>query len=170
MIFQGKIVKVRGNKGEVVVASPHARACTLRKGEAVVLKSEKYQRQYNVEYLKEIKGAPIVKFAGINTINEALKLVGYSIYAHDSSTGDSENETKKITGFIVKDMNGHLWGKVKNIETDSLNKLLEVQGENEDENNVYYVPFTDTIVKEIDEEKRVIVIDPPNGLKDLNKK
>jgi 16S rRNA processing protein RimM len=142
----------------------------LRKGEAVVLKSEKYQKQYNVEHLREIKGAPVVKFVGINTINEALKLVGYSIYVHDSSTGDSENENKKIMDFIVKDMNGHLWGKVKDIETDSLNKLLEVHGNNEDENNVYYVPFTDTIVKEIDKEKRIIVIDPPNGLKNLNKK
>jgi len=170
LIFLGKIVRVRGNKGEVVFASPNARACTLREGEAVVLKSEKYQKQYNVEHLREIKGALVVKFAGINTINEALKLVGYSIHVDDSLTGDNEYENKKITDFIVKDMNGQLWGKVKNIEADSLNKLLEIKGENEDENNVYYVPFTETIVKEIDKKKRIIVIDPPNGLKDLNKK
>ncbi len=168
MIFLGKIVKVRGNKGEVVFTSPDVRAYILREGEVVVLKSEKYQKQFNVEHLREIKGTLVVKFAGINTINEALKLVGYSIYVHDSSTRDSEKKNKKIKDFIVKDMKGQLWGKVKDIEADSLNKLLEVQDENED--NVYYVPFTETIVKKIDIEKRIIVIDPPNGLKDLNKK
>ena len=70
--------------------------------------------------------------------------------------------------FMVKDMNGQLWGKVKNIEADNLNKLLEVQ--DEEKNDLYYVPFTDTIVKEINKEKGLIVIDPPDGLKELNKK
>ena len=168
MIFLGKIVKVRGNKGEVVYTSPDMIAGALREGEAVALESEKYRKQYNVEYLKEIKGASVVKFTGINTINEALKLVGYSIYKRNAEAGDIKNENNKMKDFMVKDMNGQLWGKVKNIEADNLNKLLEVQ--DEEKNDLYYVPFTDTIVKEINKEKGLIVIDPPDGLKDLNKK
>ncbi len=168
MIFFGKIVKVRGNKGEVVYTSPDMRAGALREGEAVVLESEKYRKQYNVEYPREIKGDSVVKFTGINTINEALKLVGYSIYKRNAEVGDIKNENNKMKDFMVIDMNGQLWGKVKNIEADNLNKLLEVQ--DEEKNDLYYVPFTDTIVKEINKEKRIIVIDPPDGLKDLNKK
>ena len=168
MNFFGKIVKVRGNKGEVVYISPDMRARALREGETVALESEKYHKQYKVEYIRKIKGAFVVKFTGINTINEALKLVGYSIYKHNSEAGDIKNENNEMKDFMVKDVNGQLWGKVKNLEADNLNKLLEVQ--DEEKNNVYYVPFTDTIVKEINKEEGIIVIDPPNGLKELNKK
>ena len=168
MIFFGKIVKVRGNKGEAVYTSPDMRARALKAGETVVLESEKYQKQYKVEYLRRIKDYSVVKFSGINTINEALKLVGYSIYRQNAEAGDIKNEDNKMKDFMVKDVNGQLWGKVKNLEADTLNKLLEVQ--DEEKNNVYYVPFTDTIVKEINKEKGIIVIDPPGGLKELNKK
>jgi 16S rRNA processing protein RimM len=168
LIVPGKIVKVRGNKGEVVYTSPDLKAKALEEGEAVILESEKYQREYIVEYARTIKGACVVKFTGINSINEALKLVGYSIYKRNAEAGDIKNENNQWEDFMVIDLNGQLWGKVKNIEADTFNELLEVQGE--EKNDLYYVPFTDTIVKEINKEKRIIVIDPPDGLKDLNKK
>ncbi|MCP4217716.1 MAG: hypothetical protein GY765_23950, partial [bacterium] len=68
--------------------------------------------------------------------------------------------------FIVKDINGLEWGRVLDISEAGLNKLIEVY-QNDD---IYYVPFTDSIVKSIDAEKRLIIIDPPDGLMDLNKK
>lgn len=127
------------------------------------MQSAKYRKEKEIEHFKEIRGAPVFKFKDTNTINDAFKLVGYSIYAGKKN----EQETNTgIANFMVKDMQGHLWGSVINIETSGFNRLLEVEAPGGD---IIYVPFTDSIVKEIDEEKKVILIDPPDGLKDLNK-
>ena len=55
---------------------------------------------------------------------------------------------------------------VSSIEVNRLNKCLEIQNRN----NTYDVPFVDEIVKVIDKKKKLIIIDPPEGLKELNKK
>lgn len=168
MIFFGKILKVRGNKGEVVSTSPAPGICNLQQGETILLKSEKYQKQLEIEALRDIKGSPVLKLKGINAINEALKLVGYSIYVpNHKQAGSNEQDTpEQFEDFVVQDKKGNHWGKVKHVEVDTLNPLMEVWDENE--TDVYYVPFTETIVKKIDKQKRLIIIDPPEGLKDLN--
>ncbi|MGD2090669.1 MAG: ribosome maturation factor RimM [Candidatus Aminicenantes bacterium] len=164
MIFLGKIVKIRGNKGEVVVApSPDLFLHSLSNGEVVVLQSAKYKKEKEIDYLKEIRGAPVFKFKDINTINDAFKVVGYSIYANKT---DAQETDSGIINFMVKDLQGHMWGCVKNIENPGVNPLLEVETP---EGDMIDVPFTDSIVKEIDQERKVILIDPPEGLKDLNK-
>jgi 16S rRNA processing protein RimM len=164
LIFLGKIVKIRGNKGEVVVApSPDLFLHSLNNGEVLVLQSAKYKKEKEIDYFKEIRGSPVFKFKDINTINDAFKLVGYSIYAKKTDTRDTNIG---IVNFMVKDMQGHLWGIVKNIEDSSINRLLEVETPGGD---MIYVPVADSIVKEIDEERKIILIDPPEGLKDLNK-
>lgn len=105
----------------------------------------------------------VLKFAEINTINEALKLVGYTIFI--SAAAEEQITGEEFVGYIVKDMKGVVWGEIINMETNSLNKTLEIQGDND----ILYVPFDDSIVKEIDEVEGIIIIDPPSGLKELNK-
>jgi 16S rRNA processing protein RimM len=174
LIFIGKIFKVRGNKGEVVITSPRVAVHTLAEREILTLKSEKYEKKCELAYLREINGTPIIKLKGIDSINEALKLVGYTVYAEtNEKNNDPDNPIEvsdgaELAGFLVKDLNGEQWGNVIGFETESYNELLEIQDENEAE--IYYVPFTETIIKEIDKEKRLITIDPPDGLKSLNKK
>ena len=185
MTLLGKIVKGRGNKGEVVVASPLTDVYALKEGEVVLLVSEKYRKQFQIEYVKEIKGTPVIRFVGIDTINDALRLVGYSVYKTGSNepgmlpatsepdetgsygdgyyAGDSSDDS--IDEFVVKDTGGNIWGCVTHIEEQSLNKLLEVVS---DDGDVFYVPFTDAIVREINHRERIIIIDPPEGLKELN--
>lgn len=147
----------------MIAPSPFLNVHGLNDGEVIVLQSSKYIKKKEIEYIKEIRGAPIFKFKDINSINDAFKLVGYSIYAN--RTEDQEAETG-IINFMVKDLVGHLWGCVTNIEIAGYNKLLEVETPGGD---LIYIPYADDIVKEIDEEKKVILIDPPEGLRNLNK-
>ena len=160
----GKIVKVRGNKGEVVVAlSPPGDISILKKGESVLLKSTKYQKSYHVEYSKEISGACVVKFTNIDTIHESLKLVGYTLVG--SLLAEEKTKKQGLIGFTVTDIHGRCWGKIVNVETTSLNKILEIQGADD----MLYVPFDEAIVKDIKKKDRVVIIDPPDGLKEVNK-
>jgi 16S rRNA processing protein RimM len=179
LIFIGKILKVRGNKGEVVITSPAVGVYASNEREngkeIVILKSEKHTKKIELISLKEINGNPVLKLKGIDSINDALRIVGYSVYIEKSAEGKESDIPGEITGevpplegYAVKDLHGDQWGDVIYFETGSSNKLLEVQGENE--NDVYYVPFTPSIIKKIDKKKHLIIIDPPDGLKSLNQK
>ena len=46
-----------------------------------------------------------------------------------------------------------------------LNTLLEVS----DDDEIVFIPWASDIVQEIRDEERVVIIDPPDGLRDLNK-
>ncbi len=171
MIFLGKIVKTRGNKGEVAVTpSPRFELYAPEQGEELVLQSQRHTYQYKLDYVKEIRGYPVFKFHTIDSINDALKLVGYSSFGMRTLENNGPLEFGDTVDFIVKDVSGCVWGRVKNAETFGINQVLEII---DDDGASIYVPFADGadgIVKEIDEENRVITIDPPVGLKELNKK
>jgi 16S rRNA processing protein RimM len=166
LLFVGKIIRVRGNKGEVIYVSSTTAKYRPNPGDILILKSEKYQKKLVVEKYREIKGNKTVKFTAIGSISEALKLVGYSIFnPHDSNMDD---RSTPLENYIVKDKNGQLWGKVIGLTAYKTNEILEV--EDADQEEVYYIPYTEEIVKDINEENLVITIDPPDGLKSLNKK
>ncbi len=166
MIFLGKIFKVRSNRGEVVYTSPFDVHEVLKKGERITLKSEKRRMEYLIENVREIKGASILKLAGVDSINDALKLVGYSIYSDNAEVQKEVDDAKEMNmdGFTVQTVTGEHWGTVIHFEETGLNKLLEIQGHED----TFYVPFSEEIVIEIRSKDRVIIIDPPAGLKDLN--
>lgn len=133
-------------------------------GEPVFLESSKYQKTFNVEYHKEISGAFVLKLKNINTINDALKLVGYTVFV--SSVSQEQPGPKGITGFTVKDVNGDTWGEIISVETGDMINIMEIRDRDDE---VIYVPFDENIIKEIDGEERLVIIDPPEGLRELNK-
>ncbi len=148
--------------------SPDFRA--FENGEIVLLKSGKHQKPFKIERLREIKGTPVLKFEGIDTINDALTLVGYSVYSQkDKPAPPTVDDTTGLENFTVIDTGGDVWGKVINLETTGKNELLEIRAEDETR-ELYYVPFTESIVTEINRDNGIIIIDPPDGLKDVNKK
>ncbi len=147
----------------VLVTSPGRDIYIPGKGETLTLESAKYRKSFEIEYAGKISGALVLKFVNVNTINEALKLVGYHVPA--SPAPGQSTPAGEITGFTVLDVNGQRWGKIVNIDSSTLNKIIEVQ----DEEKIFYVPFTGSIVKEINEEQGIVIIDPPAGLKELNR-
>ena len=164
MIHLGKVLKVRGNKGEVVVEpSPDCELALFKKGEEYLLSSDKYRLRQKLEYMEVMGFRVVLKFNDINSIAQAYKMIGYSI----SIEGMSPKVKKKhpLIHFTVKDIHGCLWGTVKNVREDGLNPLLEVENNGE----VIAVPFNENIVKKIDKAERLVVLDPPEGLLDLNR-
>lgn len=104
----------------------------------------------------------IVKFDISDSINDALRLVGYDVFAKEPARGSS---TPDLEGYSVSDLNGVSWGIIKSVDFAGPNKLIEVH----DGTNYIMVPFDDSIVVEIDEKEKKVVLDPPEGLMELNK-
>lgn len=146
----------------MLAPSPHIDQFIPKKGELLLLKSNKYQREFTVDYYKEISGANVIKFQHSASINDALKLVGYSVF---NPSGEEEPEDD-ILAFAVNDLNGLTWGIVKSLQSAGVSQVLEVE---DPDGDIIYVPYAEGIIKSIDTEKRIVLIDPPDGLKELNK-
>lgn len=147
----------------MVSPSPDVDVTANIEGKVLNLKSPKYQKELKVQYCKEIRGETVIKFEGIDTINQAYKLIGYELFIPGDPDGELIDDD--VTGFSVIDMQGVEWGHVVELDDNGLNPVLEIQGADE----TYYVPFVEDIVKEIDMEAGIIRIDPPAGLMELNR-
>jgi len=134
-------------------------------GISVELKSSKYVLSQKITSISLAGSEAIITFSGVHSINEALKIVGYSLYADVGVV--KEKRLATVLGFSVFDGQGNCWGKVKAQPQYSLNQLLEVEDEQTGE--IFYVPWHDRIVKKIERRAKIIRIDPPPGLRDLNR-
>ena len=163
MIFLGRIQKTRGNKGEVVVQpSSHMPDEGLEEGTPVLLKSAKYQKSKHIQHCRSLNGSMVIKFREINTIEEAFKLVGYSLFGSGSEIQQPTPDS--ILNYQVKDINEKKWGIVTRMIQEGPNTLLEIQlGD-----KTFLVPFHPSIVLETDHNELSILIDPPEGLMELN--
>lgn len=164
MIFLGKITKGRGNKGEVVIEpSPRFPFYSLVNGDQLILKSNKYERIEVIDYWKDFQGVIVCKFSSINSMNDAYRIISYSVFGTKNENPEAIKDY--MIDFTVIDMEGQTWGTVKNLENYGTNQILEVKSP---ATGIIYVPFVHEIVKNIDQQNRIIQIDPPAGLKDLN--
>jgi ribosomal 30S subunit maturation factor RimM len=134
-------------------------------GISVELKSSKYVLSQKITGISLAGSEAIMTFSGVHSINEALKIVGYSLYADLDAV--KEKRAAAVIGFSVFDGKGNCWGKVKAQPQYSLNQLLEIEDGHSGE--IFYIPWHDSIVKKIDRRAKTIRIDPPEGLRDLNR-
>jgi len=163
LIFLGRITKTRSNKGEIVCQpSSGIGLNNFKKGEIVLLKSSKYQISQKIDQCREIQGLIVLKFSDVNTIHDAFKLVGYSIYRQQ--TDEISTESDNILNFEVWDVHNNKWGKVYGIKQEGLNTVLEIHNQHK----VYFIPFHQSIIIKIDYKTSMITIDPPDGLMDIN--
>ena len=134
-------------------------------GITVELKSSKYVLSKKIISISLAGSEAIITFSGVNSINEALKIVGYSLYG--DLVAVKKKQLATVLGFSVFDSQGNCWGKVKAQPQYSFNQLLEIEDAQTGE--IFYVPWHDSIIKKIDRRAKTIFIDPPRGLRDLNR-
>jgi ribosomal 30S subunit maturation factor RimM len=134
-------------------------------GIAVELRTSRRSLHQTIERISGAGNEAIIIFSGAHSISEALRLVGSSLYA-DVAVPELKRE-EGMLGFQVFDTQGDCWGTVKAQPQFSLNQLLEIEDAATGE--TVYVPWHESLVVRIDRRARTMVIDPPAGLRDLNK-
>jgi len=168
MALVGRVARAHGNRGQIIVNletdfpetrfRPGAELFTMRAGAitAVAVTTVRFQN-----------GRPVVGLAGIDTIESAEALAGLELripaeqlaalpsgafYAHD------------LVGCRVETAAGLLVGVVDAVEgTVGANRLVVRAPAGE-----ILIPLAATICTTIDVNAKRIVIDPPEGLLDLN--
>lgn len=164
MVLIGKIVRTRGNKGEVVIScSPGI--VIPGEGTEVELRSSKRIFPQKIEHISASGTEAIAAFSGAHNIGEALRFVGCALWADVPAAAGETGEG--ILGFRVFDLQGEFWGTIESQSNFSLNQLLEIRDPASGE--IVYVPWHESLVVRIDRAAGTLVIDPPAGLRELNR-
>lgn len=149
----------------VVSFSPGAVAPA--EGCAVEVRSSKRVFPQIIERLSVAGSDALISFRDVRAIGEALRLVGCALWADSPAPEAAAGPDAGVLGFRVFDLQGEFWGTVKAQPHFSLNQVLEIEDAASGE--IVYVPWHDSLVVKIDRQAGTLIIDPPAGLRDLNK-
>jgi 16S rRNA processing protein RimM len=110
----------------------------------------------------------IFKFQGVDTISDAEKLAGAEVaipFEQRATLDEDEVYQSDVIGCEVLDAAGRSLGVVSDFQETGGTPLLEVKTPSGRE---LLIPFANSICTKIDLENKQIVVNPPEGLLDLN--
>jgi 16S rRNA processing protein RimM len=168
LILVARIVKVRGLRGEVVadlLTDFPARFENLKS--LIGISSSDERRSLQIEEQWFHGKRLVLKFSGFDSIDEAKQLVNYDLAVPVDDRIELAPDTYyewELAGCVVETIGGEQIGKVATVmHTGGVEMLSVVDEAGRDR----LIPMVSDIVVEIDQEKKLIRIDPPEGLLDL---
>ena len=164
LIAIAKVAKTRGLRGEVVaeLLTDFPKRFeglvdvtgTLADGQHVDLKIEQYFFQ---------KGRIVLKFAGYDTIERGEELRGVEISVPESEAVELDTDEFfdwQLEGCRVETIDREMIGTVRELLRTGGTEVLIVAGTEKE----FMIPFAESICIDVDVEKKLIRIDPPEGL------
>ena len=164
-----RIARTRGNRGEVLADLYTDYPDRFNELEEVWLEFSDGRKQCMV--LEETwghKGREVLKFEGIDTISSAETLIGCWVVIPAEKAVPLPQGVyfdHELIGCAVQDARGNRFGVVRDVLHFAGNSLLVVT----DSNREQLIPIAESICTRISVEEKSIIVDPPEGLMDLNK-
>lgn len=120
-----------------------------------------------VEYRFRSDSTALVKLDGIDTAERARMFTNIEVYfpvkyAEESEGG--ELSWNVFVGFRMEDVNHGFLGEVVDVDTSTVNTLFVIDQEGEE----LLVPAQEEFIVGIDQEQRLITVDLPEGLLNLD--
>lgn len=164
----GKIVNTHSLKGEVkVISSTDFEEERFKKGSKLLItRGNQLIREVVVQSYRNHKNFLLVKFEGIDSVEEAEKLKNLQIKIDSDEVGElEENEFyfHEIIGCQVFDENDRNLGEIIDILTPGANDVWVVKGE---EGKEILIPYIEDVVKQIDITNKKVNIEVMEGLID----
>jgi 16S rRNA processing protein RimM len=164
-----RIARTRGNRGEVLADLYTDFPDRFNALETVWLEfGDGRMQQMALEDAWEHKGRNVLKFRGVDDISSAEGYVGCWVLIPAEQAVQLPQDTyfdHDLIGCLVEDTQGSRLGIVTEILHIAGNNLLVV----EDSNREHLIPAVENICIRISIEEKRILVDPPEGLMDLNK-
>jgi 16S rRNA processing protein RimM len=176
MVVVGRVARAHGNKGAVIVNVetdfPERR---FRVGNVLCLDDRGQLRSLRIVAARFHQGRPVLMFDGVETMGQAEALAGAEFRVPETELAPLPPGTfyrHELTGCIVEGVDGEVIGTVSGVEGAAGAYRLSVQrlGESDDQPADIEVPLAEPICVRVDPEQRVIVVDPPKGLLELNRR
>jgi 16S rRNA processing protein RimM len=161
--------RTRGNKGELIADSLTSHPERFQKLSRVTLSRGQETREAVVESVWDFRGDPVFKFAGVDSISAAEPLAGFDVCVpieERVQLGEGEYFFGDIVGCAAYEGDQKV-GTFTGWQED--NAIGQVWFEVEEESgNTFLVPYNRAIFREIDVVGKVIRLDLPEGLRELN--
>lgn len=162
----GQILKPHGIRGEVKVyplTDDYKRYSKLKK--VFTTKDEKKYEKIEIESVKYVKEFPVVKLAGIDTVNDAEKLRQIYIYVNREDAVKLPKDSYFIADLIgmkVITDEGEFLGEVVSVFPTGSNDVYEVKSENHKKNIL--LPAIKDVVLDINIDSREMKVHLLEGL------
>ncbi len=166
-ILLGKIIKSSGFNGEVTVRLEKAFEKKFPETESVFLEVEGKA----VPFLLSSSGIPdktLVRlaFEGYDSYEKIKEFIGCRIFLTSESGEEvSENDLNHLKGYRIRTPQDELLGTIQEIIENPGQILLSVLPQ---EGNNILVPLHDDFIVNVDHRKKIIIMDLPDGLTDIN--
>ena len=160
----GQLLKPHGLKGEMTFRFD-TDVFDTKDAEYFVLDTDGIFVPFFIEeYRFKSNETAFVKLESIDSVEQAKELSNTPVYLPNSFV-DAENEIDTIHYFVAFDIEDKHLGRIGKITSvdDSTENVLFVVNRNDDE---ILIPATNAFIQNIDEEKRIIYTDLPEGLID----
>ena len=162
----GKIVNFHGIKGEAKVGYSKSQLEFLLSLDVVYLKDKEIYTPLNIVSAKPHKNLLIVKFEGIDSINDILPYKGALLFVEEEvireTLEDDEFLIDELVGLEVFDnADGKKLGFVIGVSNNGATDLLSVKTNSK---HICLIPFVEAIVPIVDIDNKKIMINNLEGL------
>jgi 16S rRNA processing protein RimM len=166
LLLVGRVARAHGNRGHVIVNLetdfPEER---FRVGEVLLVGPA--ADAHEITDVRFHQGRPVIGLRGVETMNDAEALAGFELNVPASSVPSLPAGTfyrHDLVGCEVADINGQPVGRVTHVEGSLERSRLVVAGRQGE----VLIPLVADICVSIDTAAQRIVVNPPDGLIELN--
>ncbi|MCI8550649.1 MAG: 16S rRNA processing protein RimM [Lachnospiraceae bacterium] len=163
----GVITSTHGLRGEVKVFPTTDDPARFKVLKQVILVAKREKPVLEIESVRFFKQFVIIKFKGIDDINEVERYKGAELWiTREQAVPLKEGEyfIADLIGLSVVTDEGALLGTLKDVLQTGANDVYEVQMEN---GKTVLLPVTDECVLDVDLEKSEVLVHVLDGLLDL---
>jgi 16S rRNA processing protein RimM len=170
MVLVGRIARPHGLRGHVVV-NPETDFAEERfaKGATFATRSAGGDEQLTIAEARMQGRYPIVRFDGFDRIEDVEKLAGRELRVPEEALqplGEGTYYQHQLIGCAVETADGNRIGEVARVEGGVSGSVLAIDGPKGE----ILIPLAMDITTVVDIEAKRIVVDPPQGLLELNEK
>ena len=169
-LLVGRVARAHGNRGEVIVNLetdfPEAR---FAPGRELIVEAGGRTERRRITSARFQHGRPVLALEGIATMNDAEALAGAELKIPAADAGALPENTyyrHDLVGCEVRDAGGRVVGRVTRVDGTLDRSLLAV----ETPRGEALIPLVAGICVRVDPAAKIIVIDPPGGLIELNER
>ena len=166
-ILLGRIIKVSGFEGAVTVKLERLFSGKLPNMESVFLEIEGRSVPFFISD-SDYSGADILrlKFDGYDSSDKVIEFVGCLVFLTTPAPADNKaEEIKSLLGYTVLTTDNIILGTIDEIIPNPGQWLLSVTSESKKE---ILIPLHENFIIRIDNKKKIIIMDIPDGLLEIN--
>ncbi len=161
----GKIINFHGIKGEAKVGFTKGQEDFVLGLKEVYVKSGAEYKTLEIQNVRFHKNFAIIKFKGIDSINDLMEYKGTLLFVEESYIRDNLEEDEflidELVGLSLFDENGNKLGFVIGVSNNGASDLLSVKTNSK---KICLVPFVQAIIKKVDINDKRIIINNLEGL------